>query len=747
MATGEEVTVWTGSETRYGWQLMMPEQGGNVRLDRINSGRAPVVDSHHTYSAENVLGIIEAGSVKVTAAGLVGRIRFKADKDLPERIRTGLQQGVIQNLSIQAIPYAQRSAGREGVPPARIMEIWDWEPIELSVVAAGRDSGAYMRERIRQMFGPFMIADGGGGGGGSPERPPAAPSAAPNQGAILETERGRIAGIASICQAAGLDPAPHYASGATVEAVRAAIAARPAGGGLRLEPAGDPEPVDQAATIKQAQTDALEILTICQSPLARNAQTGDQPDPAEFIKQGLTPAAVREKLWVDADGIARGGGEDQPLRQANQSHDQSAHARLVRSISNALVERGDPRRIITAHEKPKGGALTTDHSGISLKEAGRLLLMESGLMPRAAVAQMYGERQIVDAIMQHGVHVRQSFLGAGILRVGQLEGEEILGAQAVAQAVGGVTGDLLGAQGGADLSVVVENVMHRMLNAAYSGAAETFTYEGWTDMIMSPDFRPVQHVMMGATPNLSERIETGDFRRAHVPNPEKATTQVSELGTVIVVDRITIVNDDLGVLMRNTQNNAIAARRTQDDASYDLLNENTGHGPTINVTGASGFVFKTASNNLGAATALTSENLNTDAVALEKQKAHSQDGQAYGGYKFDTLLCNLEQRAKARIIRDAEKDPGTDNQNVMQGQYERIISSPRLSGTTRRYLFSMGLMGGVMATPFCRSYYGSTMPYLAMAESFTTRGGVWIVALDFGVQAITNRGAHFNPGA
>ena len=130
-----------------------------------------------------------------------------------------------------------------------------------------------------------------------------------------------------------------------------------------------------------------------------------------------------------------------------------------------------------------------------------------------------------------------------------------------------------------------------------------------------------------------------------------------------------------------------------------------------------------------------------------KQKAHSQDGQAYGGYKFDTLLCNLEQRAKARIIRDAEKDPGTDNQNVMQGQYERIISSPRLSGTTRRYLFSMGLMGGVMSTPFCRSYYGSTMPYLAMAESFTTRGGVWIVALDFGVQAITNRGAHFNPGA
>ena len=267
MATGEEVTVYTGSETRYGWQLMLPEAGGNIRLDRINSGRAPVVDSHHTYSAESVLGVVEAGSVKVTAAGLVGRIRLKADKDLPDAIRTGLAQGVVQNLSVQAIPYAQRSAGREGVPPARIMEIWDWEPIELSLVAAGRDSGAYMRERIRQMFEPFM--DHGDGGGGSPQPATAVtPSAAPNQGAILETERGRIAGIASICQAAGLDPAPHYASGATVEAVRAAIAVRPAGGGLRLEPAGDPEPVDQAATIKQAQTDALEILTICQSPLA-----------------------------------------------------------------------------------------------------------------------------------------------------------------------------------------------------------------------------------------------------------------------------------------------------------------------------------------------------------------------------------------------------------------------------------------------------------------------------------------------
>ena len=360
MATGEEVTDVTTPAGRMGWQLMLPEQGGTVRMGRLTSGSAPVVDSHQTGSAGAVLGTVV--SAEVNDHGLVGRIRLISDDKLPPAIRAGLEDGVIQNLSVQAIPHEMRMRKQKN-PPAQIAEIMDWEPVELSLVAAGRDSGAHMRESIMQMFQGPMLAPADTAVGGE---------AAPNPEAILATERGRIAGIASICQAAGLDPAPHYASGATVEAVRAALAARPTlhgNEGLRIEPAEDAAPVDVAATIRQAQTDAVEIMEICASPLARNPQTGEQPAPGTFIAQGMSPADVRARLWIDADGIARQGGEGQPpLRQAGQSHDQTAQSRLVRSISNALVERGDPRRIIAAHEKPKDGVLTTDHSGISLKE-------------------------------------------------------------------------------------------------------------------------------------------------------------------------------------------------------------------------------------------------------------------------------------------------------------------------------------------------------------------------------------------
>ena len=259
---------------------------------------------------------------------------------------------------------------------------------------------------------------------------------------------------------------------------------------------------------------------------------------------------------------------------------------------------------------------------------------------------------------------------------------------------------------------------------------------------MSNDFRPQDHIYMGATPDLTTRLEAGDFIRAKVPNPEKGQTQVQELGHVIVIDRVTIVNDDLGILMRNAANNGIAALRTQENLCYNLLKENSGLGPTL---GSNSLFHSTRSNINATGTGITAAGFTADRVVMAKQKTVGDID--FAGLRADTLVVPIELEPPSRVLRDNEKEYGTaDQPNPERGMFKTIVGTPRLTGT-RRYWFDMGAYTGMVASPICRSYYGSMAPYLVMAESFTTRGGVWLAALDFGVNAVNYRGAVTNAGA
>ena len=92
MMTGEVVTDFHTGRTRYAHQL---DKSGTIHLDRMNSGRAPVVDNHSMWGSggESVLGIVEKGTVSMTGEGLVGTIRFQPDDQLPQGIRNGLSSG------------------------------------------------------------------------------------------------------------------------------------------------------------------------------------------------------------------------------------------------------------------------------------------------------------------------------------------------------------------------------------------------------------------------------------------------------------------------------------------------------------------------------------------------------------------------------------------------------------------------------------------------------------------------------
>ena len=707
MMTGEVITDFHTGVTRYAHQL---DRNGTIHLDRMNSGRAPVVDNHSMWGSggESVLGIVEQGSVHMAAEGLVGTIRFQPDDQLPEGIRNGLSSGVLQNLSIQVTVLGMERIESDGLILAKVTE---YDPFEVSVVPVGADSGAHMLRIAQSIHGFFdHHADGGtGAGGGAPAAGQSVagvvstvlPAAAvPDADTIRAEERARVTGIQSICQSIGLDPQSFIDGGQTVDEVKTSIRQQLPGGGdvrrgaplrLQLETSAPPAPIDARSITLAERARGAAIREICQSPLAGGA------DPQPFIDGGQSVDQVRSELWnrggpgSDVDPGAGGGTHQAPHTPAGGS----AQEKMIVGIQHSFLERGDADGIVAKHEK-----LTIDASefrGISLAEAGGLLIGR----PRHEIG--YGREAVAQSILRHSEAFRQAlgipgFLGA---RAGATD---VLGAQgSLRQSFGGIGGDLLGAQGRSDLSVVIENLMHRTLSAAYAMQAEVSAWTSCCTVKMASDFRPQNHVFLGALPDFGTRSDTGDFPRAQVPNPEKATTQVTERGQTIVISRTTIIDDDLGVVFQTPRLQGMTAQRMIEHMFFALLAQNSGLGPNVAVSGTSRSLFHSDHNNIGTGDALDAAAVNADRTLMARQTMVGSDAakdQSVGGFDLfadcvlDTYLVPTELTSGLMIIRDSEKEPGTDNQNTQRGSFKKIVGTPRLTGT-RRYGFSTGAMGGI----------------------------------------------------
>lgn len=138
--------VWTaGAEVpridwytgqRYVEVLEVSEQA--IRLDRFNSGRAPVLDSHMRYSLRNVLGTIVQGSAKVAGGKATATVRMSNRADVADLV-SDIRDGIIANCSPGYITHSYREELREGTT-YRIAT--DWEPIENSFVPVGADPDA-----------------------------------------------------------------------------------------------------------------------------------------------------------------------------------------------------------------------------------------------------------------------------------------------------------------------------------------------------------------------------------------------------------------------------------------------------------------------------------------------------------------------------------------------------------------------------------------------------------------------------
>jgi len=294
-------------------------------------------------------------------------------------------------------------------------------------------------------------------------------------------------------------------------------------------------------------------------------------------------------------------------------------------------------------------------------------------------------------------------------------------------------------QGTSDFPVLLENTMHKTLQAAYARAALTWNRFCATGSVS--DFRAHNRYRTGSFGSLDAINELGEYVNKSIPDGEKGTITAATKGNIINISRTAIVNDDLGAFVGLSGMLGRAAARTVEADVYALLALNSGLGPTMGDTYT---LFHANHANITTSAALSMAAIDADRVAMASQLDVS--GNDYLDLRPSVLVLPIGLGGSARSINDALYDPDTANKlqkpNVVNGLFSDIVDTPRITGN-RRYLFADAMEAPVLEVAFLD---GAQTPYLEVQNGFDVDGARYKVRLDYGVAAVDYRGAVTNAG-
>ena len=116
---------------------------GAIRMGMLNSGAAPVLDSHDAGEVEHVLGRVV--SARLARGVGVARLKFSGADDVMSAWQK-VQDGTLRTVSVgYKIHGYQKSTANDG---RTLVRVTDWEPYEISVVAIPADPGAVFRAAL-----------------------------------------------------------------------------------------------------------------------------------------------------------------------------------------------------------------------------------------------------------------------------------------------------------------------------------------------------------------------------------------------------------------------------------------------------------------------------------------------------------------------------------------------------------------------------------------------------------------------
>lgn len=107
----------------------------HVRMGRLQSGKAPLLDSHNSFQLKGVIGVVEKAELSGDAV-----VRFSA-RDEVTPIWQDVQDGILRNASVGLNIFRLKEITKEDEPMKHYLAV-DWEPMEVSLLPIGADPNA-----------------------------------------------------------------------------------------------------------------------------------------------------------------------------------------------------------------------------------------------------------------------------------------------------------------------------------------------------------------------------------------------------------------------------------------------------------------------------------------------------------------------------------------------------------------------------------------------------------------------------
>lgn len=331
-STGSRRTVSSWFSDDYEEELEL--NAGAVRLERLNAG-APLLNSHNAYDLDRVIGVVVEGSAKIERGQGTAQVRFSNRPEV-DPIWQDVKDGILRNLSVGYKVHEYHIEKREGQ-----MELWravDWEPMEISVVAIGADSGAQFRSDQEQKGATF-------------------PCIVRRSDASPETAR-----------AAKEQVMPQNIANEVAQEQRGATPPAPTPPGA---PATPPAPEQRAAApvnadeIRSQERNRIsQITTLC----ARHGVAQSVAD--QLITNGSSLDAARSAILDALAGESdQNGRRSEPIAATARGTDQRA-MQYREAMTTAIMHKLDPRTELTDEAREFRGMRLFDMARESVERSG-----------------------------------------------------------------------------------------------------------------------------------------------------------------------------------------------------------------------------------------------------------------------------------------------------------------------------------------------------------------------------------------
>ncbi|MEM8713838.1 MAG: prohead protease/major capsid protein fusion protein, partial [Planctomycetota bacterium] len=144
-----EITFSTGAAVRrYSWRYgaydeLLSLDPAHVRLERLNSGRAPFLKDHRQHTVDAVIGSIVEGSVRMEGGRMVGFVQMHETEEA-QALMERMVRGELPSVSLGYQTYEHTVIERDDNVDERTAT--DWEPYELSLVSIPADNDSHTRD-------------------------------------------------------------------------------------------------------------------------------------------------------------------------------------------------------------------------------------------------------------------------------------------------------------------------------------------------------------------------------------------------------------------------------------------------------------------------------------------------------------------------------------------------------------------------------------------------------------------------